>query len=329
MRAIRVHEFGDTDVLQVQDITVPVPVNGELLIRVQYAGVNFADIDHRRGERGSTPPFTVGTEGVGIVEKHGEGVSEPKIGARVVWWNPGTPGAYAEYAVIPAIRAVSVPEMIPSPIAAALMLQGITAHALIERIAPPESGASCLILSAAGGVGHLATQLARSRDARVFGTTSTREKASFVSALGAEEVIVYTEADFADAVLQLTDGKGVRIVYDGIGNDTIIQSIRAAGLLGRVVLYGYKSGGHNEGTSVDIDTRLLAAKAVFLTRGAGFHFVSNREELLTVTDDLFRRYTDGQLLPYIGGEFALEEAAQAHRLMENGGSTGKLVIKVE
>ncbi len=326
MRAVQIDRFGGPEVPQLTDVPRPEPGADETLIEIEVAGVNFADIDHRRGERGTTVPMILGTEGVGTLTEIGADVSGIAVGERVSFWNPGTPGTYAEFAIAPAARLVPVPDDIPSPAAAAMALQGLTAHALTRGMYPPSAGETCLIHSGAGGVGQIAVQLARAAGATVFRTVGSAEKADYVREIGADHAILYKETDFQDAVLELTDGKGVDVVYDGIGNDTIGRSIGSVRPRGHCILYGYKSGGFTGGPATELPLRMLARNTVFITAGVTTFYLFG-PQLRARSDELFALYRSGALKLRIGGEFTLETASDAHAAMETSRSIGKLVIR--
>ena len=326
MRAVQIDRFGGPEVLRLTEVPRPEPGADEALIEIELAGVNFADIDHRRGERGTTVPMILGTEGVGTVAEVGVDVSGISAGERVSFWNPGTPGTYAEYAIAPAARLVPIPEGIPSPEAAAMALQGLTAHALTRGMYPVSAGETCLIHSGAGGVGQIAVQLAKAAGTTVFTTVGSEEKAEYVRGLGADHAILYKETDFKEAVLELTDGHGVDIVYDGIGNDTIERSIGSVRPRGHCILYGYKSGGFTGGPAMELPMRLLARNTVFITAGVTMFYLFGPQPRAR-SDELFALYQSSELKLRIGGEFSLETAAGAHEMLESGGSTGKLVIR--
>ncbi len=326
MRAVQIDQFGGPEVLQLTDVPRPAPGADETLVEIDLAGINFADIDHRRGERGTQVPLVLGTEGVGTVAEVGADVSGVAVGERVSLWNPGTPGTYAEFAIAPAARLVPVPDDVPSPEAAAMALQGLTAHALTRGMYPPSAGETCLIHSGAGGVGQIAVQLAKASGATVFTTVGSAEKADYVREIGADHAILYKETDFKDVVLELTDGKGVDVVYDGIGNDTIERSIGSVRSRGHCIVYGYKSGGFTGGPATELPLRMLARNTVFITAGVTMFYLFG-PQLRARSEELFALYRSGDLKLRIGGEFGLDTAAAAHTAMETGGSIGKLVIR--
>ena len=319
--------YGGPEVLEVGEVPDPKIEPDQLLVRVEYAGLNFSDIDHRRGERGTPLPMILGTEGCGTVVEVGGKAPWFTVGDAVVWWLPGLPSSCSELAAIPAQRAVPIPDGVPPEIAVALMLQGIMAHSLIFDIAPVSAGQSVLIHSGGGGTGHLAIQLARLAGAGQVLTTTSPGKFEFVTGLGASAAIDYRSGDWVEQV-RAASGGGVDLVYDGIGNSTLPGSIKACRRGGRCVLYGYKSGGHRDGLATAFDTGMLAPGTVFLTVGVSFFYVRDRDQLLARVNAMFDFYRAGQLTVQIGGIFDLPEAADAHRQLEQGKSRGKLLVKV-
>ena len=327
MRALMAKSYGGPEVLAIAEIEPPAPADDQLLVRVEYAGLNFSDVDHRRGERGTPLPMVMGTEGCGRVVKAGSGTRDFGVGDQVAWWLPGTPGSCAELAAIPAARAVRVPDGFDPRVAVALMLQGITAHALIFAIADVKNGESVLVHSGAGGVGHLALQLARLAGAGQVIATASPAKFDFLSELGADVAIDYNADDWDARVRTASDG-GVDVALDGIGNATLPGSIAACRRRGRCVLYGYKSGGHAGGLATAFDTGLLARGTVFLTTGVSFLYVRDRDQLTDRVSELFDLYREGSLRVNIGGVYGLDDAVDAHRALESGASRGKLLVQL-
>jgi NADPH2:quinone reductase len=240
VKAIRVHQHGDPDVLHFEDIPLPEPGPGQVRLKIRAAGVNYLDTYHRRGLYELQLPFTPGTEGAGLVDALGEGVTTLSPGDRVAY--AGQIGAYAEYAVVPVWRLVKIPDEIALEVAAAVMLQGMTAHYLTHSTYPVGSDDAVLVHAAAGGVGLLLVQIAKLRGARVIGTTSTEEKADLAQEYGADEIILYTETDFVGAVKRLTGGEGVDVVYDGVGQSTFLKGLDCLRPRGYMVLFGQASG---------------------------------------------------------------------------------------
>lgn len=320
MKTVRVDEFGPPDVLTVQDVPRPEPGPGEILIEIEAAGVNFIDVYHRTGLYDSPLPFTPGVEGAGSVAAVGLDVSRFQRGDRVAY--ALEKGAYAECALVPAERAVLVPEGVTLRQAAAVMLQGMTAHYLTHstyRLQPHEVA---LIHAAAGGVGSLLVQMAKLRGAHVIGTTSTEEKAQAAGALGADEMILYTQVDFEEAVEEITLGQGVEVVYDGVGQATFHQGLNCLCPRGTMVLFGQASG-----PVEPVDPQLLKQKgSLYLTRPSLSHYMATREALERRASALFDWIESGALTVRIDRTFPLEEAAEAHRTIENRKTQGKLLL---
>jgi len=320
MKAIRVHQPGSPEVLNVEEITTPSPDEGQILVQIEAIGLNFVDLYHRKGEYPQQPPFTPGMEAAGRVDAVGAGVDRFRAGDRVAY--AMHPGAYAEYAVVPADRAVSVPVDVSARQAAATMLQGMTAHYLSRDTFRLEDWHTALVHAAAGGVGSLLMQMSKQRGARVIGTCSTDEKALFARQAGADELILYTETDFEQAVLDLTDGEGVNVVYDGVGRDTFLKGLNCLQTRGTMVLYGQASG------PVDpLDPQMLRSKgSLFLTRPTLSDYVADTEELELRAGDLFDWLRGGELEVRIDRTFPLAQAAEAHRYMEARKTMGKVLL---
>lgn len=320
MKAVRVHETGGPDVLSYEDVPTPVPGEGEVRIRVEAAGVNFIDIYHRTGQYPGKLPLIPGVEAAGVVDKVGGNVAATRAGDRVAY--AMQPGAYAEYAIVPAAKVVPVPDDISSLQAAAVMLQGMTAHYLSYSTYPLQQDDTALIHAAAGGVGHLLVQIAKRRGARIIGTTSTEEKAQLAREAGANEVILYTQTDFEEETMRLTGGKGVAVVYDSVGQSTFWKSLNCLKPRGYMVLYGQSSGAVGP-----IDPQVLNRKgSLFLTRPSLGHYTADQSELLQRATDLFNWMATGELNVRIDKTFPLSEAAAAHRYMEDRKTKGKLLL---
>jgi len=320
MKAVRVDEFGPPESLTVQDVARPEPHPGEILIEIEAAGVNFIDVYHRTGLYDSPLPFTPGMEGAGTVAAIGLDVSRFQQGDRVAY--ALEKGAYAEYAVVPAERAVLVPEGVTLRQAAAVMLQGMTAHYLTHSTYRLQAHEVALIHAAAGGVGSLLVQMAKLRGAHVIGTTSTEEKAQAAGALGADEMILYTEVDFEEAVEEITMGQGVEVVYDGVGQATFSQGLNCLCPRGTMVLFGQASG-----PVKPIDPQLLKEKgSLYLTRPSLSDYVGTRDALERRASALFDWIESGALTVRIDRMFPLEEATEAHRTIENRKTRGKLLL---
>lgn len=323
MRAVQVAAFGGPETMRVVEIPVPRPAPGELLVRLRYAGVNFADSHFREGGRGGTPPFVLGVEGVGEVAACGAEVKGWAEGERVVYWNP-VPGSYAEYAVVPAWRAVRVPDGVPSDVACALMVQGATAHYLTHDTFPLSSGQTCLILAAAGGVGQIMIQLARMRGARVIAIVGSSAKADVARARGAHVVLNHRAVDFADAARELTQGEGVDVVYDSVGADTYLRSIAAVRRRGMCVIFGMASG-----LVPPFDTALLnQSGSIFLARPNMIHHLATEHEIHRRMSCLFALYEQRQLSVSVECKYLLDDAVLAHRMMSNRESIGKCILHV-
>jgi NADPH2:quinone reductase len=321
MKAIRVHEVGGPEVLTWEDVPDPVPGEGQALVRVEAAGVNFIDAYFRTGlYKGPALPFVVGQEAAGTVAALGAGVTEVAVGDRVAY--TGAHGSYAELAAVPASRLVKLPEGVSAREGAAAMLQGMTAHYLTFTTFPLKEGDACLIHAAAGGMGQLLCQIARMRGARVFGTTSSEEKARLAREAGADEVILYTEQDFAAEVKRLTGGRGVQVVYDGVGHDTFEKSLDCLAPRGTMVSYGQASG---KVPPVDI-TILNTKGSLYLTRPSLTHHIATREDLQWRASDILGWIAEGKLRLSIGLELPMAEAAEAHRALEGRRTTGKVIL---
>jgi NADPH:quinone reductase len=323
MKAIRVHTNGGPEVLTHEEVALPEPGEGEARVKIQASGVNFIDIYQRSGLYKLPMPFTLGQEAAGIVDAVGVGVSEVKPGDRVAY--ASTMGAYAEYAVVPAWRLVNVPDGVSAPQAAAVMLQGMTAHYLACDTYPLKAGDTALVHAAAGGTGRLLVQIAKMRGARVIGTVSTEEKARLAKQAGADDVILYSHQDFQAEVKRLTEDKGVDVVYDSVGQATFDKSLNCIRRRGMMVLFGQSSG-----PVPPLDPQVLNAKgSLFLTRPLLAHYTVNRAELLKRADDLFGWIRAGKLQVRIDRTFPLAEAADAQRALQGRGTAGKLLLVLE
>lgn len=320
MQAIRIHAFGGPEVLRLDTLPDPAPGPGEALVRLSAAGVNFIDIYFRTGAYKGQLPLTLGQEGAGVVEAVGAGVTEVKPGDQVVYSN--AQGAYATHQVVPAWKLVVIPAGIDPQVAAAVHLQGLTAHYLAESTFPLKSGDTALIHAAAGGVGGLLVQLAKRRGARVLATVGTEAKAEQARKYGADEVILYTQTDFAAEARRLTGGRGVDVVYDSVGKDTFDQSLDALRPRGYLVLYGQSSG-----AVPPMDPQTLNGKgSLYLTRPTLAHYTATREELLGRTNDLFEAIASGTLDVRIARTFPLPEAAAAHEFLASRQALGKVLV---
>ncbi len=328
MHAIQVRAYGGAEQLVYEGgVAKPVPGPGQALVRIATAGINFIDVYVRGGvyktseTYRNTPPFTPGMEGGGTVEALGDGVTNVKPGDRVAYCL--VLGSYAEYAVVPAWRLVKVPGGVDMTVAVTLMLQGMTAHYLSHSLYALGPGKTCLVHAGAGGVGQLLTQIAKLRGARVLTTVSTPEKAAISRGHGGEP-IMYRDEDFAERALEMTDGAGVDVVYDGIGQSTIKGSMKAARRRGTVVLFGGASGAVRSIDPLD----LAEAGSIFLTRPHLWDYTFDAEEIAWRGNDLFGWVADGRLKVAIDRTFPLADARAAHDYLEAGKTKGKLLLSV-
>src|SRR3954451_6901264 len=319
MRAVLVSSPGPAAVLQVGDIDQPSPRSGEVLVKVAVAGVNFMDVYQRSGTVALPTPFLAGVEGVGTVIEVGDGVDDLTTGQRVGWLRGGQ-GSYAEYVLVDAAMAVPVPDVVADDVAAAVLMQGVTAHYLATDTYRVQPGDTVLVHAAAGGVGQLLTQVVKLRGGRVIGTVSTEEKAEVARAAGADEVLRYE--DVPERVKQLTGGAGVPVVYDGLGGATFDASLASLRPRGVLVVYGNASG---PTPPLEIP-RLNSGGSLYVTRPTVVHYTDTREELRSRTDEVFGWVASGQLRVSIGGRFPLADAARAHQDLESRRTTGKLLI---
>src|SRR5213593_955162 len=318
MKAIRVHAPGGPDALRYEEIERPGP--GQVLVKIEAAGVNFIDIYQRTGHYKVPLPVTLGQEAAGTVSAVGPGVAEPKVGERVAY--ASLLGAYAEYAVVPADRVVVLPDGVSTKQGAAVLLQGMTAHYLATSTYALKPGDACLAHAAAGGVGLLLCQIAKLRGARVLGTVSTREKAALARGAGADEVILYTEQDFETEVKRLTNGAGLQVIYDSVGKTTFEKGLGCLAPRGMMVLYGQSSGPVGP-----FDPQVLNQKgSLFLTRPTVAHYIATRADLLARAGDVLGWVKNGKLKVRIDRELPLAQAAEAQRLLEGRKTTGKVLL---
>lgn len=320
MKAVRVHQNGGPETLRYDEIPVPEPGAGEARVKIEAIGVNYIDIYQRNGLYPLQTPFTLGMEGAGIVDKLGSNVTEAKVGDRVAY--AMHLGSYADYAIAPAWKLVQLPEGISSQPAAAVLLQGMTAQYLTHTTYPLKKGEIALVHAAAGGVGLLLIQVAKRLGATVFGTVSTEEKAKLAREAGADQVILYTKNDFAAEVKLLTNGSGVHVVYDSVGQATFEKSLDCLRARGYLVLFGQSSG-----PVPPFDLGKLGAKgSLFVTRPTLVHYAAKREELLERSGALFNWMNSGALKVRIDKTFPLSEAGEAHRQLEARKTTGKVLL---
>ncbi|HMH52817.1 MAG TPA: quinone oxidoreductase [Candidatus Acidoferrum sp.] len=320
MKAIRVHAPGGPEVMRYEDVPAPTPKAGEAVVKVEAAGINYIDVYFRSGQYKAELPLTVGMEAGGTVSAVASGVTDVKVGDKVAY--TGVPGAYAEYATVPAARLVVLPGGLTPKQGAAAMLQGMTAHYLACSTYPLKPGDSCLVHAAAGGVGLLLCQIAKMRGARVIGTVSTEEKAKLAREAGADDVILYSTQDFEAEVKRLTGGQGVNVVYDSVGKTTFDKGFNCLRPRGMMALYGQSSGPVGP-----FDLQVLNAKgSLFVTRPSLNHHVASREELVQRAGELLGWIRDGKLKLRTEFEFPLKDAAEAHRALEGRKTTGKVLL---
>jgi NADPH2:quinone reductase len=320
MKAIRVREHGGPEVLVLEDVEDPRPAAEQVLVGLDAAGVNMIDVQQRSGGYSVNLPFTPGTEGAGEVLAVGDDVNGLSPGDRVAY--AGVPGAYAELAVVPADRLVPVPAAVPTELAAAALLQGMTAHYLVHSVVPLEEGSVVVVHAAAGGVGLLLTQMATAQGVRVIGTTSTEEKAALVRSAGAVDVVVRGKDDLAASVSAHTDGRGARVVFDSIGRDTFDSSLASLTRRGCLVVFGQSSGPVQP---LDV-SRLQKAGSVFVTRPGLVDYVATREELVDRADAVLSMIASGDLDVRVHASFPLARADEAHRLLQSRTTAGKVVL---
>jgi NADPH2:quinone reductase len=321
MNAIRIHAPGGPEALRFEQIDVPSPGPGQALVKLAAVGLNFIDVQYRQGNYPPpSTPFTPGMEGAGTVEAVGPDVSDVAVGDRVAYTM--VIGTYAQFAVVPVARLVRLPPHIDLKTAAAVMLQGTTAHYLTSSTFPLNPGDTVLVHAAAGGVGQLIVQAARIRGARVIGTAGTPAKAALAQEAGASEVILYAEQDFEVEVKRLTNGRGVDVVYDSVGKDTFAKSLNCLRPRGGLAIFGFSSG-----PVTPLDPATLGAKgSLYLTRPGLNQYIATRDELLMRTRDVFTWLGDGRLKLKIEREYPLAEAAQSHIELQARRTTGKVLL---
>lgn len=320
MKVVRVHQYGGLEALKYEEIPVPEPGEGEARVKIEAIGVNFIDVYHRIGRYQGSLPLTLGQEAAGTVDAVGPNVKEVKPGDRVVF--ASVQGTYAEFALAPVWRLVPIPAKVNAQQAAAAILQGMTAHYLTHDTYPLKKSDTALIHAAGGGTGQLLVQIAKLRGARVIGTASTEEKVALAREAGADEVILYTRADFESEVKRLTNNAGVDVVYDSVGKDTFDKSLNCLRRRGYMVLFGQSSG-----SVPPIDPQILNAKgSLFLTRPFLQHYTADRAEILSRANDLFNWIAAGKLKVRVDKTFPLAEAAEAQRYLETRQSKGKIVL---
>jgi NADPH2:quinone reductase len=320
MKAIQIEKVGGPEVLRVVDLPIPQPKPTEAVVKISASGVNFIDTYHREGRYKVPLPFILGQEGAGVVTQVGSDVKSIKPGDHVAWTS--IPGSYAEYVAVAAERLVPVPDRVSDQQAAAAMLQGMTAHYLSHDTYPLKRGETAFIHAAAGGVGQLLTQMAHNIGARVIGTVSTEEKAMLARETGAEEVILYSQVDFEIETKRLMNGKGVHVVYDGVGKDTFEKGLNVLRPRGYMVLFGGASG-----PVPPLDPIVLMTKgSLFVTRPTIVHYIATTEELRARAGAVFGMIAEGKLKLRIEHTYKLEDAARAHMELEGRKTTGKLLL---
>lgn len=320
MKAIRVQKAGGPEVLTIEEVADPAPGPGELLIDVEATGINFIEIYQREGLYPMPLPYTPGSEAAGAVRQVGSGVSGFSVGDRVVSQN--VKGAYAERAVVPADKAVLIPDGVDSKLAAAVFLQGLTAHYLATSVFPLAKGHRTLVHAAAGGVGLLLCQMAKRRGAFVIGTASTPQKRELARSAGADEVIDYTTQDFAAETRRITNGAGVDVVYDSVGRTTFEKSLDSLKPRGMMALFGQSSG-----PVPPFDPQILNRKgSLFLTRPSLNAYVATRDELESRANEVLGWVANHELSVRIGAEYPLAHAADAHRALAGRETTGKVLL---
>ena len=325
MKAIQIKQTGGPEVMELVDLPVPQPKSNEAVVKIQAAGVNFIDVYNREGRYKAALPLVLGQEAAGVVSAVGSDVREVAVGDRVAYTS--VLGSYAEYAAVPADRLVKVPARVGEREAAAAMLQGMTAHYLSHDTYPLKKGETALIHAAAGGVGLLLVQMAHNLGARVIATVSTEEKAKLARAAGADEVILYTQADFEAETKRLigdksSGGKGVDVVYDSVGKTTFDKGLNLLRPRGMMVLYGGSSG-----AVAPIDPLVLTQKgSIFLTRPSLANYITTAQELQQRAAAVFGMIRDGKLKLRIEHVYPLAQVQQAHRDLEGRKTTGKLLL---
>ena len=323
MKAMRVTQYGDPSVLKLEDLERPKPGPGEALVHIHAAGVNYADIYFRNGSaRIPIPfPFTLGIEGAGVVEAVGEGVSEVKAGDRVAYPTSSI-GSYAEYQVVKVANLAPLPNDVSFEDGAAIILQGLTAHYLLHEFYSIKRGSTVLVHAAAGGMGLLLVQWLKRMGATAIGTVSTEEKAKVAREAGADHVIIYTNQDFAEEAKKLTGGRGVNYIIDGVGKTTFTKNFDALANRGWATIFGMASG-----PADPVLPNSLMMKALTISGGALFNYMVTRDELLGRARDVFAGLREGWLKLRIHSVRPLEQAAEAHRLLEGRETVGKLLLK--
>ncbi|MDH5748020.1 MAG: quinone oxidoreductase [Rhodospirillales bacterium] len=320
-KAFRFYETGGTEVLKWEDVEIDAPGKGEVLIRQAAVGLNYIDVYHRAGLYPLQLPSGIGVEGAGVVEEVGRGVKEFKKGDRVAYMG-GPLGAYSEERIMPANRLVKLPKEIDFETAAAIMLQGLTAHMLIRKVYKVNKGDTVLFHAAAGGVGLIACQWLKHLGVKVVGTVGSEEKAKLAKRHGCTWPVNYRKDDFLETVKKVTKGKGVPVVYDSVGKDTFMKSLDCLAPRGMLVVFGNASG------PVDnFNLNLLTPRgSLYVTRPTIMNYTSDRDEMVKATRELFKVVKSGAVKVRIGQAYALKDAAQAHKDLEARKTTGSTVL---
>ncbi|HEX8995140.1 MAG TPA: quinone oxidoreductase [Ktedonobacterales bacterium] len=322
MRAIRVEQTGGPEVLRLADAPIPEPGPGQARVKLEAVGVNFIEIYQRTGAYKLSLPWTPGGEGAGVVDAVGPGVTEVKVGDRVA--TSAFTSAYAEYAIANAWQLAIVPANVDLKVAAAAMLQGMTAHYLTHSTYPLKQGDTALIYAAAGGVGGLLTQIAKMRGARALCAVGTEAKAAEARSLGADEIILYRQVDIAQEARRLTGGKGVAVAYDSVGKDTFEASLNSLATRGYMALYGQSSG-----AVPPLDPQILNSKgSLFLTRPTLVHYIATPEEFRWRSGDVLNWISEGKLRVRIARSFPLAQAGDAHSYLASAQALGKVLLEV-
>lgn len=320
MKAIRIHAPGGPEALQYDDVAEPTPGAGQAVVKLAAAGVNYIDVYFRTGAYKAPLPLTIGLEGAGTVSAVGQGVSDVKAGDIVAW--TGVPGSYAQMTAVPADRLVKLPAGVTPKDGAAAMLQGMTAHYLLKSSYPVKKGDTCLVHAAAGGVGLLLCQIGKMLGATVIGTVSTEEKAALAKGAGADHVILYSQQDFEPEVKRITGGRGVDVVYDGVGATTFDKSLGCLRPRGFMILFGAASG-----PVPPLDLQILNQRgSLFVQRPSLNHHIAAREELLERAGEVLGWIRDERIKLRVEHQFPLAQAADAHRALEGRKTTGKILL---
>jgi NADPH:quinone reductase len=320
MKAVRIQAPGGPEALQYDDVAEPTPAAGQAVVKLAAAGVNYIDVYFRTGAYKAPLPLIIGLEGAGTVSAVGQGVTDVKTGDTVAW--TGVPGSYAQMTAVPADRLVKLPAGVTPKDGAAAMLQGMTAHYLVKSSYPLKKGDTCLVHAAAGGVGLLLCQMGKMLGATVIGTVSTEEKAALAKAAGADHVILYSKQDFEPEVKRITGGRGVDVVYDGVGATTFDKSLSCLRPRGFMILFGAASG-----PVPPLDLQIINQRgSLFVQRPSLNHHIAAREELLQRAGEVLGWIRDGRIKLRVEHQFPLAQAADAHRALEGRRTTGKILL---